>query len=72
VVAVYVLAVAPLTVLPFFFQTNAYPLPVVAFSATLPPVQKLNEPPAVITAVGAAVTVTVFAAEVVLHPPFDT
>jgi hypothetical protein len=41
---------------------------VLAFNATLPPLQKPVEPPAVMVAVGAAVTVTEIAPDVTPHP----
>jgi len=41
---------------------------VFAFNTTLPPVQKDVEPPAVIVAMGAVLTVTVLAEEVVEQP----
>jgi hypothetical protein len=68
VVAVYVDAVAPAIVTPFFFQTYVIPALVFELSTTLPPVHKLKLPPAVIIAVGKALTVTTLAVEVAEHP----
>jgi hypothetical protein len=45
-----------------------YPVPVLAFSTTLLPEQNDVDPPAVIVAVGAALTVTDKPEEVVLQP----
>ena len=43
-------------------------MPVLALSTTLPPVQKLVDPPAVIVAVGEVFAVTLVPAEVVEQP----
>ena len=45
-----------------------YELPALAVSVTLPPVQKVVGPPAVIVAVGSGFTVTGVAADVALQP----
>ena len=50
-------------------QTYVYPVPVVAFNTTLPPLQMLVEPAAVIVAVGGAPTVTFTAEEVAEQLP---
>ena len=44
------------------------PVPVFELNNTLPPVHKLKLPPAVIVAVGRALTVTTLAAEVAEQP----
>ena len=47
---------------------HRYELPAFAVSVTLPPAQNVVGPPAVIVAVGVALTVTAVAAEVALQP----
>ena len=47
-------------------------MPVFALKVTLPPLQKVVAPPALIVAVGALPIATVVAALVVLHPPLLT
>ena len=47
-------------------------MPVLADSTTLPPVQKVVDPPAVMVAVGEVFTVTDVAELVVLQPPLLT
>ena len=68
VIAVYVEEVAPTIVIPFLFQTYVMPVPVLELNNTLPPVQKVKLPPAVIVAVGKVLTDTTLAAEVAEHP----
>ena len=58
-VAVYVEAVAPAMATPFFFQTYVNPVPVFALNKTLPPVQKVKLPLAVIVALGMVFTAIV-------------
>jgi hypothetical protein len=57
---------------PFLRQEYVLPVPVDAFSTTLPPEQKAVLPAEVMDAVGAAFTVTAVPAEVVEQPLEET
>jgi hypothetical protein len=59
------LAVIDCVVAPF---DQRYEAPLEAVNVTLPPAQNVVEPPAVMVAVGLALTVTAVAADVVLQP----